>query len=92
MITLTMQCSRCSKEVSHDMTNQTLSNDLVRKFGYAYAHTGKTNTLICQDCERLFRELKDTLEDKVAREVCSFFGNCQGKGNGNGNTGEPENG
>lgn len=91
MITLTMQCSRCSKEVSHDMTNQTLNNELVRKFGFGYAHDGKTNVLLCQDCERSFKDLQDTIEDKARIELCSFFDNCEKEGK-NGHKGKPENG
>ena len=91
MITLTMKCSRCSKEVSHDMTDKTLSNDLVRKFGFSYAHDGKTNVLICNQCEKSFRELRDRLEGLVKIETCSFFDNC-GKEEENGDNGEPENG
>jgi len=91
MITLTMKCSRCSKEVSHDMTDKTLNNDLVRKFGFSYAHDGKTNVLICTQCEKSFRELQDRLEGLVKIETCSFFDNC-GKEEGNGDNGEPENG
>jgi len=91
MITLSMQCSRCGKEVSHDMTNQTLSNELVRKFGFIYAHNGKTNVLICYECEKLFRGLQEKLESTVKLEICSFFDNC-GKEGKDGNTGSPKNG
>lgn len=91
MITLTMKCSRCSKEVSHDMTDQTLNNDLVRKFGFGYTHNGKTNVLICNQCEKQFRELKEKLEGLVRTETCSFFDNC-GKEKENGDKREPENG
>ena len=73
MITLTMKCSRCSKEVSHDMTDKTLNNDLVRQFGFGYTHDGKTNVLICNQCEKLFKDLQDKLEGLVKMEVCSFF-------------------
>ena len=76
MITLTMQCSRCSKEVSHNMTNQTLSDDLVRKFGFIYLHDGKTNVLICTECEKLYKDLQGRLDNIVKLEVCSFFDNC----------------
>jgi len=90
MITLTMKCSRCSKEVSHDMTDQTLNNDLVRKFGFGYTHDGKTNVLICNQCEKLFKELKDKLSVLVQTETCSFFDKC-GKEGKNGNKGKPKN-
>ena len=76
MIILTMKCSRCSKEVSHDMTDKTLSNDLVRQFGFGYTHDGKTNVLICNQCEKLFRELQDKLSVLMKTEVCSFFDDC----------------
>ena len=89
MITLTMQCYRCSKEVSHDMTNQTLSNELVRKFGFAYAHDGKTNVLICFDCERSLKDLKERLSTQTKTELYSFFKDC-GKEEGNGHKGKPK--
>jgi hypothetical protein len=76
MIILTMQCSRCSKEVSHDMTDQTLNNDLVRKFGFSYIHNGKKNALICTQCEKSFKELQERLEGLVKTETCSFFSDC----------------
>ena len=83
MITLSMQCSRCNKEVSHDMTNQTLSNDLVRKFGFTYAHNGKTNVVICVDCGKEFSELQERLEATTRKELCGFFENCgEDKDNG----------
>jgi len=91
MITLTMQCSRCSKEVSHNMTNQTLSDDLVRKFGFIYSHDGKTNVLICNECEKLFIELQGRMDKIVKLEVCSFFDNC-GKEEENGNRDGTKNG
>lgn len=91
MITLTMQCSRCGKEVSHDMTNKTLSNDLVRKFGYSYAHNSKVNVLICNACGNLLKGLEDKLSERMKEELCSFFNDCE-KGKENGNKGEPENG
>lgn len=75
MITLTMQCSRCGKEVSHDITNKTLSNDLVRKFGFSYAHNGKTNVLLCSECEKLLNGLQEKLNDHTTKEICSFFKN-----------------
>ena len=73
------------------MTTQTLSNDLVRKFGFSYAHNGKTNILICLDCEKLYRDLQDRLEGQAKQEICSFFDNC-GKDKTNGNKGKPKNG
>ena len=76
MINLTMQCSRCGKEVSHDMTNQTLNDDLVRKFGFSYAHDGNTNVLICTDCEKKFNDLKVKLNNLLSEQVCGFFDNC----------------
>jgi len=90
MIVLTMQCSRCSKEASHDMTNRTLSDELVRKFGFGYAHNGKTNVLICNKCEKLFKGLKDSLTEQTRTEMCNFFQNC-GKDD-NGNKGKSSNG
>lgn len=91
MITLTMQCSRCSKEVSSDMTDQILDNDLVRKFGFSYINSGKVNVLICNDCEKLFKDLQDKLHGLVKIELCGFFDNCE-EGEENGDRGEPENG
>ena len=91
MILLTMRCSRCSKEVSHDMTDRTLNNDLVRKFGFSYTHDGKTNVLICNQCEKQFKELQEKLEGIVKIEMCSFFDNC-GKEKENGDKGKPEDG
>lgn len=89
MILLTMQCERCSKEVSHNMTNKTLSSDLIRKFGFGYAHNGKTNVLICNQCEKLFKGLKEKIAIQTKTEMCSFFQNC-GKDKENGNTGKPK--
>jgi hypothetical protein len=80
MITLTIECSRCSKEVSQDMTNSTLSNDEVRKLGFVYAHNGKTNVVICIDCESKYKGLQDKLELTVAKEICDFFGDCGEEG------------
>jgi len=91
MITLTMKCSRCSKEVSHDMTDKTLNNDLVRQFGFGYTHDGKTNVLICNQCEKLFKDLQDKLEGLVKMEICSFFDDC-GKEKENGDRREQEDG
>ncbi len=90
MITLTMKCARCSKEVSHDMTNLTLSNELIRKFKYGYAHNGKTNVLICNQCEKLFKGLEKKLTEQSRIEMCNFFQNC-GKDN-NEKEGSPDNG
>ena len=73
------------------MTDQTLNNDLVRKFGFGYTHDGKTNVLICNQCEKQFRELQEKLEGLVRTETCSFFDNC-GKEKENGDNREPENG
>jgi hypothetical protein len=91
MITLTLQCSRCSKEVSHDMTNQTINDDLVRKFGFSYLHDGKTNVLICNECENLYKELQGRLDNIVKSEVCGFFDNC-GKEKENGYRSREKNG
>jgi hypothetical protein len=79
MITLTMKCSRCSKEVSQDMTNGTLSNELVRKFGFVYLHNGKTNALLCDECEELYKELKARLEEQLHKEMCGFLCTKEGK-------------
>jgi len=73
------------------MTNQTLSNELVRKFGYAYAHDGKTNTLICMDCEKLFKDLQERLSVQLSTELCGFFKSCEKEGK-NGHKGKPEDG
>ena len=89
MITLTMKCARCSKEVSHDMTDQTLNNDLVRKFGFSYTHNGKRNVLLCTQCEKLLRELKVKLDGIIKTETCSFFEDC-GKDGEDGDKGKPK--
>jgi hypothetical protein len=73
------------------MTNQTLSDELVRKFGYAYAHDGKTNVLICFDCEKSLKELKDRLLVSSTKELCSFFIDY-GEDKNNGFKGKPKNG
>lgn len=91
MITLTMQCFRCSKEISHDMTNRTLGNDLIREFGFNYAHNGKTNILLCSQCEKLLGDLQEKLDNYTTKEMCSFFGNCTEE-KGNGHKGKPKNG
>ena len=91
MITLTMQCTRCSKEVSHDMTNRRLNEELVRKFGFGYQHDGRSNLLICSDCEKEYIDLKAKLDESVKQELCSFFKSC-GKVKENGNKREPKNG
>lgn len=81
MITLTIRCYRCGKTVSEDMTNQTLSNDLIGKFGFTYAHTGKSNVTICNECAYKLKELQDRLDQHVRKETCTFFDDCEGKGN-----------
>ena len=91
MILLTMRCSRCNKEVSHDMTNNTLSNELISKFGFCNAHDGRNNVLICKSCEKSYKELQDRLEISMKKELCDFFKNC-GKDKENGDKGKPENG
>jgi len=90
MITLTMQCTRCGKEVSHDMTNKRLNEELVRKFGFAYQHDGRANLLICYDCEKEYADLKAKLDENIKRELCSFFKSC-GKEKDNGNKRERTN-
>jgi len=91
MITLTMKCSRCSKEVSHDITNERLNEDMIRKFGFSYVHTGKKNVLICQDCEGLHKEVKAKLEGIMKTELCNFFTDCEKEGK-NGENGRTNNG
>lgn len=91
MITLTIQCSRCSKEVSQDMTNRTLSDDLIRKFGFIYAHNGKTNVVLCSDCGKQYSELQDRIELAAQEELCGFFEDCGEEGK-NGHKGKPKNG
>jgi hypothetical protein len=90
MITLTIECERCGKEVSQDQTNSTLSNDLVRKLGFVYAHDGKENVVICVDCETKYRGLQEKLELTVAKKLCCFFDNCK-KEEQNGEKGRDEN-
>jgi len=91
MVILTIKCSRCSKEVSHDMTNRTIDDSLISKFGYVYLHNGKTNVLICKQCEKLFKGLEDKLVEQAKEEMCNFFKNC-GKDNKDGNKGKSDNG
>ena len=74
------------------MTNQTLSNDLVRKFGFTYAHNGKTNILICLDCERLYKDLQDKIASEVENKLCEFFDDCAERKGQDGNRGKPKNG
>ncbi len=82
MITLTIECSRCGKESSQDMTGHTLNDDAIRKLGFGYVHTGKENVIICIDCERKYKDLKDKLDSLVRLEKCEFFDNCEGEENG----------
>ena len=91
MITLTMKCSRCSKEVSSDMTNTTLNDNLVRKFGFNHVHDGKANLLICDQCEKLLKELQDKLTKQLGIDMYSFFQNCEGEKE-NEDKREPKNG
>jgi hypothetical protein len=76
MITLTIRCERCSKEVSHDLTGSTFNDDVVRKLGFVYKHDGKTNVTICMECERQYKDLKDKLASLAHEELCSFFNTC----------------
>ena len=84
MITLTMQCERCGKEVSHDMTNDRLDQDVIRKFGFVYSHDGKKSLLICLGCEDLFNGLKDKLEGVMKTELCGFLNGCEKEGKNDG--------
>lgn len=92
MITLTMECERCGKEVSHDMSNETLNQDAVRKFGYVIRHDGKKNILICLDCENAYEGLQDKLEGIMKIELCSFFNNCEEEGKNGETKGKPNSG
>jgi hypothetical protein len=47
--------------------------------------------LICNQCEKLFKELQDKLSIILKTEVCSFFDNC-GKEKENGDKGRTEKG
>ena len=91
MITLTIQCSRCSKERAQDMTNSTLSDDIVRKLGFEYIHNGKDNVIICVDCVSKYKGLQEKLEQIARVELCSFFNKCGEEGK-NGDNGKPEDG
>jgi hypothetical protein len=62
------------------MTNQTLSNDLVGKFGFTYAHTGRENVVICKDCAYKLEELQEKLSQHVRDATCTFFNDCEEKG------------
>jgi hypothetical protein len=68
-----LKCYRCGKESSHDITNTALSDDLITKFRYKYIYTGEKNVLICFNCEKKLRELKDTLEGHRQKEIHGFF-------------------
>ena len=83
MVTLTIECSRCGKEASQDMTNTTLNNDIIRKLGFSYANDGKKNIVICNDCGRQYKDLQERLEDLVKVEMCDFFNNCEETENAN---------
>jgi uncharacterized C2H2 Zn-finger protein len=83
MVTLTMRCSRCGKEIHENMTDRNLSNDIIRQFGFSYAHDGKENILICTKCEALFKDLKARLGEHKRLEMCNFFKNCGEEENGN---------
>lgn len=91
MITLTIQCSRCGKKISKDMTNRTLNNELIRKFGFNYTHNGRTNVILCNGCEKLYSELKGRLEESARIEMCDFFKYC-GEEEENANRRKPEDG
>ena len=83
MIIISIKCARCSKEFSQDITNTSLSNDLIRKFGFGYTHNGKTNVVLCNDCEKQYNDLQERLEVAVKSEMCDFFDYCEGDENGN---------
>jgi len=73
------------------MTNQRLNEELIRKFGFGYLHDGRTNLLICNNCEREYVDLKDKLEKDVKQVLCDFFKSC-GKEKVSGYKREPKNG
>jgi hypothetical protein len=73
MVTLHLKCYRCGNEVSRDITNIALSNDLLTKFEFKYIHTGEKNVLICFSCDRKLRELKKELDFQKRTKVIKFF-------------------
>lgn len=76
MIKLTMRCARCSKLVERDVTGEALNDDMIRKFGFSYMIVKKKPALICNDCERAFKDLQDKLQDYVDKAECNFFDTC----------------
>ena len=77
MILLTVQCDRCGKEVSRNITDTRLTDDLIREFGFSHIHAnnGKGNILICNECSRLLRELHNKLELHKEQTLNDFFAN-----------------
>ena len=73
------------------MTNKTLSDDVVRQFGFNYVYDGKTNILICSQCNQLFKELQAELKSSTKTTVYNFF-NDYGKDKDNGNNRGHKNG
>lgn len=92
MLKLTMRCARCSKLVERDVTGEALSDDMIRKFGFSYMIVKKKPALICNDCERQFKDLQGKLQDYVLKAECDFFDTCEEeKDNGRNNNGGTEN-
>lgn len=77
MILLTVRCDRCGKEVSQNITDDRLDDDMIRQLGFnrIHANNGKGNILICNDCKKLLRDLHSKLELHKEQTLNKFFAN-----------------
>jgi len=85
MLKLTMRCARCSKIVEQDVTGDSLNDDMLRKFGFTYMVVNKKMSLICNSCEKGFRELQEKLKEDAYKAECEYFNTCQERKGKDGN-------
>lgn len=69
MLKLTATCERCGKTGELDVTGHSLSDDDIRKIGFAYV-CGK---LICKNCQLEFTEYKKELDRQRHKCECDFL-------------------
>lgn len=69
MLKLTATCQRCGESRELDVTGTSLSNDDIRKLGFAYV----CEKLICNKCRSEFREYQEKLDLQRKRQECEFF-------------------
>jgi hypothetical protein len=73
--------------VKRDVIEETLNNDLIRKFGFSLTMVDKKAALICHGCEQEFRELQEKLQEYVYKEEREFFHTRKGDGQDGKNNG-----